>query len=65
MNQQPTESDLRYASDPLPGQADSSVPGLQLPPPTEGLPLQQRDREVLRLAEQAFSRTGSWVVLGS
>ena len=52
---------LRYASDPPPEQAESLTPSLQLPPPNVDLPLHQRGREVLRLAEAAFAGTGSWV----
>ncbi|MGB0597017.1 MAG: hypothetical protein ACPGLY_10020 [Rubripirellula sp.] len=54
-------STLRYVSDPDPGQLESPVPRLSLSPPDGSLPLEQRGREVLRLAQEAFSKTGNWV----
>jgi predicted HicB family RNase H-like nuclease len=54
-------STLRYVSDPDPGQSESPVPRLSLSPPDGSLPLEQRGREVLRLAQEAFSKTGNWV----
>ena len=35
---------------------------IQVPPISEGLPLEQRGAEVLRVAENVFAQTGSWVV---
>ena len=58
---EPTHS-LRYASDPDPNQKDSLNSRLSISPPNFSLPLAQRGREVLRLAQEAFSKTGSWVV---
>lgn len=61
MAQIDASSTLRYASDPDPGQSDSLTPRLSLSDPNASLPLEQRGREVLRLAQEAFSKTGSWV----
>ncbi|MEM8669692.1 MAG: hypothetical protein AAGG48_19355 [Planctomycetota bacterium] len=61
MAQTDASSNLRYASDPEPGQSDSIVPRMALSVPNATLPLEQRGREVLRLAEEAFAKTGSWV----
>ncbi len=55
-------SSLRYASDPDPTIAESSTPGLRLPPPNCELPATDRGREVMRLAQEAFAQTGNWVV---
>ncbi|TWT79843.1 hypothetical protein CA13_12500 [Planctomycetes bacterium CA13] len=56
-------SSLRYASDPLPEQTDAIAPRLGIAPPSANeIPKDQRGREVLRLAEEAFAKTGSWVV---
>jgi Rad3-related DNA helicase len=49
---------LRYASDPV---HEATGNRLQLPPASAEQPLKQRSREVLRIAEEAFSQTGSWV----
>jgi predicted HicB family RNase H-like nuclease len=59
----PTQSasTLRYASDPPPEQSDSLVSSLQLPPPNVDLPIHQRGREAMRIAEAAFAGTASWV----
>ena len=62
MDQSNSQSSLRYANDPAPGQNESLAPGLHLSPPNVDLPLPQRGREVLRIAEEAFAATGSWVV---
>jgi len=54
---------LRYASDPSPDEAGSVAPRLGIVPPEDRtIPLERRGREVLRLAEEAFAKTGSWVV---
>ena len=53
---------LRYASDPPEEQIEPLVPGLKLTPPNVRLPVDQRGKEVLRIAEEAFAGTGSWVV---
>lgn len=62
MAQTDSTSSLRYASDPAPDQPGQLAPRLQLSPVNQGLPVEQRPREVLRLAEEAFSKTGNWVV---
>ena len=59
---QADSTSLRYASDPTPDQSGQSTQSLQLSSPNTGLPIEQRGREVLRLAEEAFAKTGSWVV---
>ncbi len=61
MAQADSSSSLRYASDPVP-ESGQLAPRLQLSPIKQGLPIEQRPREVLRLAEEAFSKTGNWVV---
>ena len=53
---------LRYASDPDPDQQEQVSSRLHLSPPNCELPLDQRGREVLRLAQEAFAKTGNWVV---
>ena len=58
-NQQDT---LRYASDPEPGQSGPQSTRLQLNQPNVSLPLEQRGAEALRIAQDAFTKTGSWVV---
>lgn len=62
MDQTHSSTTLRYANDPTPEQSGSLSTGLKLPPPNVELPIHQRGREVLRLAETAFAATGSWVV---
>lgn len=62
MDQNNPIDSLRYASDPAPAQIESAAPGIKLSPPNVDLPLSQRGREVLRLAEEAFAGTGSWVI---
>ncbi len=62
MDQTNPNSTLRYASDPAPEQTESLAPALKLPPPNADLPFEQRGREALRIAEEAFAGTGSWVV---
>ncbi len=62
MDQANPTTTLRYASDPSPEQSESLATSLELPPPNVALPPQERGREVLRLAEEAFARTGNWVV---
>ena len=52
---------LRYASDPTPEQT-RSTPRLDLAQPNLALPLEQRGAEAVRLAQDAFAKTGSWVV---
>jgi len=54
-------SSLRYANDPDPHRGDAPAPRLMLSPPNGGLPLEQRGREAMRLAQEAFAKTGSWV----
>jgi len=55
-------TDLRYASDPDPEQAEQIASPLNIAEPNCGLPLEQRGKEVLRLAQTAFAQTGAWVV---
>ncbi len=62
MAQPDSPSTLRYASDPESESADALASRLNLSPPNCDLPLEQRGREVLRLAQEAFAKTGSWVV---
>lgn len=62
MDQSKPNTQLRYANDPAPEQNESLAPGLHLAPLNGDLPLPQRGREVLRIAEEAFAGTGSWVV---
>ena len=56
-----SSSSLRYASDPAP-ESGQLAPRLQLSAINQDLPVEQRPREVLRLAEEAFAKTGNWVV---
>ena len=53
---------LRYASDPESDQSEPLASRLNLSPPKGELPLERRGREVLRVAQEAFTKTGSWVV---
>ena len=62
MAQTETNDSLRYASDPDPTQADPLNSRLITTPPNCALPVEQRGREVLRLAQEAFPKTGSWVL---
>lgn len=62
MDQANAQSALRYASDPLPSQADAASHVLRISEPNIDLPLELRGREVLRLAHEAFAATGNWVV---
>jgi len=58
---EPTQQ-LRYANDPEPDQVEATGTRLNLPPPNQELPLELRGREALRLAQDAFAKTGSWVL---
>ncbi len=62
MDQNDTTKTLRYSSDPEPQQSEAVSTRLNLSPPNGNLPLEQRRREALRLAQEAFAKTGSWVV---
>lgn len=62
MAQTDTNTPLRYASDPEPNQIDPANSRLHLAPPEGDLPAEQRGREALRLAQEAFAKTGNWVV---
>ena len=53
---------LRYASDPAPNQPAAGAPRLDIPQPNTALPFEQRGAEALRIAQEAFAKTGSWVV---
>lgn len=55
-------SPLRYANDPEPDQVEATGTRLNLSPPSEDLPTEIRGREVLKVAQEAFAKTGSWVV---
>ena len=55
-------AELRYANDPDPDQAEGQKTRLPLSPPNSELPPELRGREALKLAQEAFSKTGSWVV---
>ena len=55
-------TDLRYARDPDPEQAEQIAVRLNIAAPKCQLPLEQRGQEVLRLAQVAFAQTGTWVV---
>lgn len=57
-----TQTVPRYSSDPDPSRGDAVSPRLNLSPLREDLPLEDRGQEALRLAQEAFSKTGSWVV---
>lgn len=52
---------LRYASDPPP-EHDAALPPLRLSPADPSQPYDDRCRQILLLAEEAFAKTGSWVV---
>lgn len=56
------EAVARYASDPAAGAVEPGAPGIQLSPINLGLPVETRGAEVLRLAQEVFPQTGSWVV---
>ncbi len=62
MDQNDATTTLRYSSDPDPQQSEAVSTRLNLSPPNGDLPVEQRRREVLRLAQEAFAKTGSWVV---
>ncbi len=62
MSQTDSTNSLRYANDPAPDSADLTEHRLELPKPNYNLPLQQRGAEALRIAQEAFAKTGSWVV---
>lgn len=62
MSQADPSSSLRYASDPSHDQASSASQRLELSAANLNLPLEQRGAEALRLAQEAFAKTGSWVV---
>ncbi len=55
-------TELRYAGDPAPGQSEPTETRLTMTPMNTRLPVEQRGREVLRLAQEAFAMTGSWIV---
>ena len=52
----------RYASDPVAGAVEPPPPSVRLGPIDLGLPVEARGAEVLRLAQDLFPQTGSWVV---
>ena len=62
MSQTESSPQLRYADEPEPDQAEAAAARLRISSLNEQLPLEQRGREALRLAQEAFSKTGSWVV---
>ena len=57
-----TSTSLRYASDTDSTTTEMRSKGLQLPPPNCSLAPAERGREVIRLAQEAFAKTGNWVV---
>ncbi|GAA5505159.1 hypothetical protein [Novipirellula caenicola] len=62
MSHADTNAQLRYASDPSPEQTDAIAPRLDIAPLNVNVPEEQKGKEVLRLAQEAFAKTGSWVV---
>ena len=52
----------RYASDPDPNDVEGLAPRLNLTPIRTDLSAQERPDEVLRIAQEAFSKTENWVV---
>jgi len=62
MAQTEPTTQLRYANDPDSEQSESAGTRLNLSPPNDELPVEQRGREALRVAQDAFAKTGSWVV---
>tara|TARA_R110002049_G_scaffold285698_2_gene466802 strand:+ start:7381 stop:8103 length:723 start_codon:yes stop_codon:yes gene_type:complete len=52
----------RYASDPDPSKAAGLAPRLHLAPMRTGLRAEEKPAEVLRLAQDAFTKTDNWVV---
>jgi hypothetical protein len=62
MDQNDATSTLRYSSDPDPQQSEAVSTRIKLSPPNGDLPVEQRRTEVIRLAQEAFAKTGSWVV---
>lgn len=62
MDHNATTTPLRYSSDPDPQQSEAVSNRLNLTPPNGELPLEQKRREALKLAQEAFAKTGSWVV---
>jgi len=62
MAESAARSSLRYASDPDPSVAPARSQPLDLPPPNWDLPPEDRGREVMRLAQEAFAQTGNWVL---
>lgn len=62
MTSSSTSNQLRYATDPHPDQGAVAEPRLELSPINKRMPVEQRGREVLRLAQEAFAMTGSWIV---
>ncbi len=61
-NANPTSSELRYASDRVEQLADAATTRLEITPLNVSVPADQRGREILRVAQEAFAKTGSWVV---
>ena len=57
-----TTTTARYASDPDPSQASGVAPRLSLSPINVNLTTAERPGEVLRLAQEAFTKTDNWVV---
>jgi predicted HicB family RNase H-like nuclease len=57
-----TTATPRYSSDPDPVHTEAVSSRLNLSPLNGELPLEERGQEALRLAQEAFTQTGSWVV---
>lgn len=62
MAQSEPDSQFRYANDPDHEPPEAIVTRLGLTPPQAGLPFERRGREVLKLAQEVFTKTGNWVV---
>lgn len=62
MDQKDATTTLRYSSDPEPQQSEAVSTRLNLSPPNGKLSVEQKRQEALRLAQEAFAKTGSWVV---
>ncbi|MGB7344155.1 MAG: hypothetical protein WBD20_08070 [Pirellulaceae bacterium] len=62
MTQTDSSNSLRYASDLAPEATKPQEHRMQLSSPNCSLPPEQRGTEALRIAQEAFAKTGSWVV---
>ena len=62
MPESDSNSSLRYASDPDPTQSTAGAHHLALTPINFQVPADQKGAEALRIAQDAFAKTGNWVV---